>query len=239
MNHRLFDFIEKSPTAFHAVENVINTLNESGFIRLYEGTNWNLEKGKNYYVCRNGSAVLAFKVPTDDFGGFMIAASHSDSPCFKIKENPVACDNGYTKLSVERYGGMINATWLDRPLSVAGKVVFESEGTIRSILVDFEKPMAIIPNVAIHLNRSANENITYNAATDLVPIIGSESDCDDFKSKVAALAGVNSEDILSCDLFVYNVDKGAQFGDYISAPRLDDLQCVFASLDAFISAENS
>lgn len=236
MNNRLFDFIEKSPTAFHTVENIIHTLVEKGFISLQEGSVWNLERGKGYFVTRNDSSVIAFRIPQEKPQSFMIAASHSDSPCFKLKENSIFSANGYTKFSCEKYGGMINSTWLDRPLSVAGRVVYRDNDTIKSTLIDMVQCVAIIPNVAIHLNRKANEESALNASTDLVPVFSSVDSTDSFKSRIASLAGVNPEDILSSDLFLYNMDKGVCWEDFISAPRLDDLQCVFATLEAFVSS---
>ncbi len=239
MNNRLFDFIEKSPTAFHTVENIRNTLLEQEFISLSEGGVWKLERGKKYFVTRNGSSIIAFKVPSDKPQSFMIAATHSDSPCFKLKENPSFCDSGYTKFSCEKYGGMINSTWLDRPLSVAGRVVYRDNDAVKSTLIDMVQCVALIPNVAIHLNRKANEETTLNAATDLVPVFSTGDTADTFKSRISALVGVSPEAILSSDLFLYNMDKGVCWEDFISAPRLDDLQCVFASLTAFISAKAS
>ncbi|MBE6737046.1 MAG: M18 family aminopeptidase [Ruminococcaceae bacterium] len=237
MNKRLFEFIEKSPTAFHTVANICDTLISKGYERLYEGSKWKINKGGKYFVTRNDSSVVAFRIPADDFGGFMIAASHSDSPCFKLKENPVFTDSGYTKFSCEKYGGMINSTWLDRPLSVAGRVVYKDEDSIKSVLVDFKEPVALIPNVAIHLNRKANEESSLNAAVDLVPLVSLEDSTASFKASVAELSGTHEDNILSSDLFLYNADKGVCWSDFISAPRLDDLQCVFAALDAFVSAK--
>ena len=156
MNSNLLKFIENSPTAFHAVENVKAELKALGFAELYEGLKWNIQKGKGYFVRRNNSSVIAFKVPEDEFSGFMIAASHSDSPCFKIKENPELKDKFYLRLGVEKYGGMIDNTWLDRPLSIAGRVLVKTDTGVATKLVDFKEPCAIIPNVAILLNRKAN-----------------------------------------------------------------------------------
>ncbi len=237
MNNRLFEFIEKSPTAFHTVSNIAETLNLNGFIQLCEGQKWEINRGGKYYVTRNDSSVVAFKVPEDDFSGFMIAATHSDSPCFKLKENPVYSEGLYTKFSSERYGGMINSTWLDRPLSVAGRVVYTENNVVKSVLVDFKKPVAIVPNVAIHLNRKANEETSLHAAVDLVPLVSIGDSTSSFKASVAELSGVCEEDILSYDLFLYNADKGVCWSDFISAPRIDDLQCVFASMEAFIDAD--
>ncbi len=238
MNNRLFDFIEKSPTAFHTVANITRTLSENGFLQLREGSVWNLQKGKGYFVTRNGSSVIAFKIPDNKPQSFMVAASHSDSPCFKLKENSVFSENGYTKLSCEKYGGMINSTWLDKPLSVAGRVVFKDGDTIKSVLIDTKEAMAIIPSVAIHLNRKANEESTLNAAVDLVPLFATGDAKEDLLLSICELAGTTKENILSCDLFLYNMDKGVCWNDFISAPRLDDLQCVFASLEAFVGSDS-
>lgn len=238
MNNRLFDFIEKSPTAFHTVANITHLLNQKGFIKLREGSLWNLEKGKGYYLTRNGSSLIAFKVPENSPESFMIAATHSDSPCFKLKENSVFTDSGYTKFSCEKYGGMINSTWLDRPLSVAGRVVYKDGDLIKSALINMIQAVALIPSVAIHLNRKANEDTTLNPAVDLVPLFRTGDDKDTFLTRVSELAGVPADDVLSCDLFLYNMDKGICWEDFISAPRLDDLQCVFASVEAFLSAES-
>lgn len=238
MNNNLLKFIENSPTAFHAVENVKAELKALEFTELYEGLKWNIEKGKSYFVSRNNSSLIAFKVPEGDFKGFMISATHSDSPAFKIKENPELKDKFYTRLSVEKYGGMIDSTWLDRPLSIAGRVLVKTENGVSTKLVNFKEPVAIIPNVAIHLNRKANEGNALNAAVDLLPVVGvakDESKC--FLSAVAERADVNESDILSSDLFLYNREKGYEWGDFVSSPRLDDLQCVYASLKAFENSE--
>lgn len=240
MNEKLLKFIEISPTAYHAVENVKSELKENGFYELCEGKTWDIAKGKCYFVSRNNSSLIAFKVPESDFSGFMIGASHSDSPAFKIKENPDVKDKFYARLSVEKYGGMIDSTWLDRPLSVAGRVLLKDDNGVCTRLVDFKNPMALIPNVAIHLNRKANEGVSLNAAVDLMPVLNtSKDDTVDFLSRVAEELDVNKEDILSTDLYLYNCEKGYEWGDFVSSPRLDDLQCVFASLKAFENAETS
>lgn len=238
MNKKLFEFIEKSPTAFHVVANISNSLSENGFVQLKEGSVWNLEKGKNYYVTRNGSSIIAFKLPMSSAESFMIAASHSDSPCFKIKENPVFSENGYSKFSCEKYGGMINSTWLDRPLSIAGRIVYKDGDLIKTTLVDLVQAVAIIPSVAIHLNRKSNEDSALNAAVDLVPLFNTTEANGGFVERITAVTGIPAENILSSDLFLYNMDKGVLWEDFISAPRLDDLQCVYASLEAFLSAES-
>ncbi|MBQ2687745.1 MAG: M18 family aminopeptidase [Clostridia bacterium] len=236
MNNNLLKFIEASPTAYHSVASIKAELSGCGFTELFEGKPWNIEKGKDYFVTRNGSSIVAFKVPLGDFSGFMISASHCDSPAFKIKENPELKDKFYVRLSTEKYGGMIDSTWLDRPLSIAGRVLVKTENGVSVRLVDFKEPSAIIPNVAIHLNRKINEGVAYNAALDLLPLF-SLAESESFKSKVAVLAGVSEDDIVSTDLTLYNCEKGAVWNDFVSSPRLDDLQCVFASLVAFKNAE--
>ncbi len=237
MNKKMLEFIENSPTAFHAVENVKAELLKCGFTELYEGTKWNIEKGKSYFVSRNNSSLIAFKVPEGDFEGFMIAASHSDSPALKLKENPDVKDKFYVRLGVEKYGGMIDSTWLDRPLSVAGRVIVRSGNGISVRLVDFKEPCAIVPNVAIHLNRKANEGNALNAAVDMLPLVAvAKDESKGFLNMVSKKIGVSTEDVLGADLYLYNCEKGCEWGDFISSPRLDDLQCVFASLKAF---ENS
>lgn len=237
MNCELFDFISGSPTPFHTVDNIANILSARGFLQLNEGEKWNVEKGKGYFVSRNKSSLIAFKVPKGDFKGFMIGATHSDSPCFKLKSNAHITDGAYLRLSSERYGGMINSTWLDRPLSLAGRVLLSVNDRIETKLVDVKDPVAIIPNVAIHLNRNANEGVTYNPAVDLVPLFRlKETNAPSVLDLVSASLGVTSDDILSADLFLYNPEKPVHWGDFISAPRIDDLQCVFASVKGFVSS---
>ena len=237
MNKELFDFIKCSPTPFHAVKNVEETLEKAGFIPLCESEKWKLEKGKNYYVTRNGSSVIAFKVPKDGFCGFMMTASHCDSPTFKIKENPELADKHYVRLSTEKYGGMLCSTWLDRPLSVAGRIMVKTEKGVSMRLVDLKKPCAVIPNVAIHMNRNANDGVSYNPAVDMLPLY---SDGDGgLRRRIAENAGVEESDILATDIIVYNPQEGTEWNGFISAPRLDDLQCAFSALTAFISAEKN
>ena len=237
MNAKLFDYIAASPTAYHACAHTAEILSEDGCIELFENEKWTLEVGKSYFVRRNGSSVIAFKVPNKDFNGFMIAASHADSPCLKIKENPEIADKHYVRLSVEAYGGTIYSTWLDRPLSVAGRVTVKTEKGIEIRLVDTKDPIALIPNVAIHMNRTANSGMNYNAAVDLVPLYDGGDKKDTFKGLIAKAAKVSVEDIVTTDLFLYNPQKGYEWGDFISAPRLDDLQCAFGSLEAFLGAK--
>ncbi|MEW4415185.1 M18 family aminopeptidase [Clostridium sp. AN503] len=244
INKELLDFLDNSPSSFHAVANMKDMLEHEGYSRLLEGQKWELRPGAGYYVTRNDSALIAFKVPRQDFTGFQIMASHSDSPVFKIKANAeIEVDKKYVKLNVEKYGGMICSPWLDRPLSVAGRIVVRTEDGIASRLVNVDRDLMIIPNLAIHMNRSVNEGYEFNAQKDMLPLF-CDSDGSDVKgtflNMIAREAGVSSEDILDTDLFLYNRMKGTVLGlngEYIASPHLDDLQCAFASLKGFLAAE--
>lgn len=238
MNQKLFDYIAACPTAFHTCAHSAEMLRAAGYAELCEAQRWTLAPGGRYFVTRNGSSLIAFRVPADETAGFMMTAAHGDSPSFKIKENAELSDGTYLRLSVEKYGGMLCAPWLDRPLSVAGRVVVSEGNTLSTRLVDLKDPCAIIPNVAIHMNRSANDGTKYNAAVDMLPV-WMRSEKGSFRAAVARAAGVSESAVVTGDLFLYNPQSGAALGEYISAPRLDDLQCAFASLTAFLAAGES
>lgn len=241
---KLFNFIDESPTCFHAVANLEKMLDKEGFIRLDERNSWNIENRGKYYVNRNGSSVIAFTIPEKKPLGFHMVAAHSDSPCFKIKESPeIVVDDSYLKLNVEKYGGMIMSTWLDRPLSIAGRLIIKKKDALESRLVNLDKDAAIIPNLAIHMNRDMNKGIEYNPQTDMEPLIGEASSKKEYLKLLAKEADVSQEEILGCDLFLYNRDKCRLAGiddAFIMAPRLDDLECVFAGMTALVNekAEN-
>lgn len=240
INSELFEFIKNSPSAYHTVASVKTELVKNGFTELSEGENWQLSSGAGYFVTRNGTSVIAFRF-NSDARGFMIAASHSDSPSFRLKISPET-KGAYTRLSVERYGGMINYSWLDRPLSVAGRVVVRTERGIESRLVNIDRDVAVIPSVAIHMNRGVNDGYKFNPATDLLPLTATAEGEGKITSMLASLADASESDIISHDLFLYNRDEGRVIGsrdEFILAPRIDDLGCVFSSLKAFVSAEKS
>ena len=237
MNQALFSFIRNCPTAYHAVEQITSVLSKDGYTPLYEGQKWEVRPGGRYFVTRNGSSVIAFSVPAGEIRGFMPAAAHCDSPAFKIKENPELCDEMYVRLSTEKYGGMLCAPWMDRPLSVAGRVCLRTESGMATRNVDLQKPMAVIPSVAIHMNRAANENARYDPAVDMLPLLGTAAHKGSLLAAVAEALGVKAEDILSTDLFLYNPAEGVEWNGLIAAPRLDDLECVFAALEAFRAAK--
>ena len=239
MNNKLFDYIKKAPTAYHACANSAKILEKQGYTRLFEGEKWSLEAGKGYFVERNGSSLIAFRMPVEKPSCFMITAAHGDSPCFKVKENAELADSNYLRLSVERYGGMLCSTWLDRPLSIAGRVVVKSENGVEVKLFDLGAPCTLIPNVAIHMNRQANDGMSYNAAVDMLPLFGEAAEKGKYYTMVAEAAGVNKDDIISTDAFLYNADDGVEWGEFISAPRIDDLQCAFSALEAFTTSKSA
>ncbi len=243
--YKMLDFIEKSPCCYQAVENAKRRLEAAGYAPLMENRNWEIVPGGKYYVDRNGSSLIAFALPGKKMQGFHMIASHSDSPCFKIKENPeIAVENMYIKLNVEKYGGMILSTWLDRPLSAAGRVVAAQKMedgkmtfAVKNVAVD--RDLFVIPNVAIHMNRDMNKGVEYHVQTDMLPLYGSAGSSGDFQKLIAEAAGVKTEDILGGDLFLYNREKGRVFGareEFFCAPRLDDLACVYLSLQAMCHA---
>ena len=236
MNQALFDYIAASPTAYHATAHTAALLREAGYTELPECSEWALEAGKGYFVTRNGSSLIAFRVPaTKDFKSFMMTAAHDDTPGFKVKENAELPDGNYLRLSVERYGGVQYPSWLDRPLSIAGRVVVRTETGLASRLVDFGETCAFIPNVALHM-MNTNSGMNYNPAVDMVPLFGEASDAGSFRKRICQLIDVAEEDILTTDLFVYCNQEGIEWGNFISVPRLDDLQCAFASLTAFVES---
>ena len=236
MNNALFSYIAACPTAYNAVSHTAALLEAEGYQPLCESCRWPLEAGKGYYVTRNGSSLIAFRMPDGDFSGFMMTAAHGDSPCFKIKENAEITDGRHLRLSVERYGGMLCATWLDRPLSVAGRVTVRTDTGLAVKTLDLPDTHAVIPTVAIHMNRNANEGASYNAAVDMIPLLGEAADAGLLRHRVAEAAGVSEDAILTTDLFLYNPQPGFEWNGYISSPRLDDLQCAFASLTAFVES---
>ena len=238
---KLLDFIEKSPTAFQAVDEMQKRLTENGFEVLSEKEYWKLVPGGKYLVTRNNSALIAFCIPEKESRVFHIMASHSDSPSFKIKENPeIKVDNSYVKLNVEKYGGMLMAPWFDRPLSVAGRVIIRRNDGLEEKLVDIKRDLVMIPNLAIHMNREVNDGYKYNAQKDMLPLYGDIASKDTFMKTIAETAGVKEDDILAHDLFLYNRVKGTIWGaneEFVSSSRLDDLQCAFASLKGFLKGE--
>ncbi|MGN1151051.1 MAG: M18 family aminopeptidase [Lachnospiraceae bacterium] len=248
----LFQFIDNSPTCYQVIDQIGQRLMQVGYEKLSEKELWKIEAGGCYYVTRNDSSLIAFSIPKitgaeakssasmtlSQCRGFHIVAAHSDSPCFKLKENPeLTMENHYLKWNVEKYGGMILSTWLDRPLSVAGRVVVQDKGELITKLVNIEKDIAVIPNVAIHMNRDMNKGMEYNPQTDMSPLVGSIEQKNGYLALLAQEAGVEEEDILGQDIFLYNRDQCKRTGiegEWICGPRLDDLECVYGALEAMV-----
>ena len=234
----LRDFLDASVSAYHAVENLENTLKDQGYTRLSEAESWDIKPGGKYYVTRCGTAIIAFRIPKEAPKGFMMSASHSDRPTFKVKENGELAGN-YTRLAVERYGGMLIAPWLDRPLSIAGRVMVETEDGVESKLINIDKDLLLIPNVAIHMNRAANDGYKWNPAVDTLPLMGGK----DAKGKLNELLEKEAGGkILGHDLFLYVRQKSSVWGlndEYISSAALDDLECAWGCAQGFLEAGES
>lgn len=238
----MLDFLSESVSPYHVTQTAKRMLEECGYRELKESEEWSLECGGKYYVSRNLSSVIAFRIPTGDVEGFMMVASHSDAPTFKIKDQSEMCSQGYVRLNTERYGGSISATWLDRPLSVAGKIMVKQGNKLVARLVSVERDLLMIPNVAIHMNRNANDGFTYKANVDTVPLLGDDTAKGSFRKIIADAAGVDEQSIVSTDLFLVNRTRGTVWGanlEYVSAPKLDDLECVYTSLRGFLAAEQT
>ena len=236
--YNLMSFLDASPSVYPAVANLETELKNAGYVPLAEGDDWNLIPGGKYYLTRGGSAIMAFRIPEGKPTGFMMSASHSDRPTFKVKENG-ELNGTYTRLAVERYGGMIIAPWLDRPLSVAGRVLVETENGIESKLLNVDRDLLLIPNVAIHMNRQANDGYKWNPAVDVLPLMGGK----DTKGKFAAiLEETAGSKILGSDLFLYVREKARIWGleeEYVSSAALDDLECAWGCTQGFLNAAES
>ena len=235
----LFDFIDQNPTAFHVVENVSKRLETAMYSELSEGEEWRLSKGRKCYVKRNGSSLIAFAIPKGEIKGFHIFSAHTDSPSFRLKENAEVCfEDNYVRLNVEKYGGMILSSWLDRPLSVAGRVVVKGKDGLEEKLVNVDRDLLQIPNVAIHMNGDLNKGYTYSVQSDMLPLF-SGAPKGKLDEMIANAAGVSKDDILGRDLFLYPRQKGTLIGadgEFAVSARLDDQACVFAGLKGLLES---
>ena len=234
----LCDFLDASHSVYHAAAYLAGELETAGYTRLYEGDSWDLVPGGKYYLVRGGTAVMAFRIPAGKPKGFLMSASHSDRPTFKVKENAELAGT-YTRLAVERYGGMLIAPWLDRPLSIAGRVMVETENGVQARLVDIDRDLLMMPNVAIHMNRQANDGYKYNPAVDTLPLLGGK----DAKGKLdALLEEAAGGTILGRDLYLYIRQKASVWGldnEYLSSAALDDLECAWSCTRGFLAAAES
>lgn len=243
MARDLMSFIDRAKTPYHAVQYSGELLKEEGFKQLNLNETWNLRIGAGYFV-DYGSAIVAFKIQSKD-GGFQIVGSHTDSPSIALKPKAIIKENGYVKLNTEIYGGPILNTWLDRPLSLAGRVILRSGNPMEptEVLVDLEKPVAIIPNLAIHLNREVNKGVELNKQKDMLPLVSLAGDFiseDYLIHKLAEFLKIEKQGILNYELSLYDPAESCFVGfneEFISAPRLDNLAMLYASLRGLIDSE--
>ena len=234
----LMTFLDGAPSVYHAVEQLRRMFEDAGYTRLDEGGRWDLQVGGKYYLTRGGSAIVGFRIPCADPQGILMTASHSDRPTFKIKENG-ELDGNYVRIATEKYGGMLMAPWFDRPLSVAGRVMVETEAGVQTKLVNIDRDLMMIPNVAIHMNRKANDGYAYNPTSDTIPVLGGK----DAKGRLMALLEEQAGgEILAHDLFLYNRDRAKVWGaqeEFFSAQAIDDLECAWSTVKGFLTAGES
>lgn len=245
----LIEFLYKSPTAYHSVKVIKEVLTSKGFIEIKEEEKWNLQKEGKYYVAKNDSALIAFTVGRGEIeeAGFKLIGAHTDSPGFRIKAKPeMLSENKYIKLNTEVYGGPLLYTWFDRPLGIAGKVALKGESTLkpRVELININRPILIIPSVAIHMNRNVNEGFAVNKQKDTLPLLGlinEKFEKDNYLIKILAEElKVEADEIIGFDLGLYEIEKGSIMGineEFISAGRLDDLWMVYAGMKALIDSD--
>jgi len=244
-SQELLTFLQKSPTAFHAIENMKEELINDGYTELLEGRHWDIKVGGKYFVTRNNYSIIALNIGTKlDHYSFNIAASHSDYPTFKIKENAeIEVKGKYTQLNTEGYGGMLCATWFDRPLSIAGRVLVKNNNHFITKLLNIDRDLVMIPNVAIHMNRTVNDGYAYNNQIDMLPLFGgSNTKMGDLKKLIAKELNVDEKDIYGSDLYLYSRIAPSIWGaneEFISSKHLDDLQCGFTSLKGFLRGYNA
>lgn len=234
----LCEYLDSAKSVYHSAEGLRKRLENEGYQYLSESDRWELQPGGKYYLVRGGTALMAFRIPEGKPTGFMMSAGHSDRPTFKMKENPVL-DGKYRRLAVEPYGGMLMSTWLDRPLSLAGRVLVEHNGTIESRIIDVDKDLLMIPNVAIHMNRQVNDGCKWNPAVDMIPLMGSAAGERELMAMLEELAGGR---ILGHDLYLYVRQRSSVWGldeEYISAPAIDDLTSIWCCLEGFLASKQS
>ncbi|WP_372986792.1 M18 family aminopeptidase [Marinobacter sp.] len=245
-NKDLIEFLNSSPTPWHAVSTMKSRLDAAGFEQLDERDDWSLDRNRGYYVIRNGSSIVAFRTGNKDVStsGIRMVGAHTDSPCLKVKPNPELRRKGYFQLGVEVYGGVLLNPWFDRDLSLAGRVTLLDEaGEVQDVLVDFRKPVGFIPSLAIHLDREANNNRSINAQTDLPPVLMqvSEDDTTSFadllSQQVAAESGIKARKVLGYELSFYEAQRAEFVGlrnEFVASARMDNLLSCYIGLQSLI-----
>ncbi|NLC08955.1 MAG: M18 family aminopeptidase [Gammaproteobacteria bacterium] len=248
MHSALFEFLTQSPTPFHATQSLASTLTTAGFTELNEREPWQLEPAGQYFVRRNDSSIIALRLGQRPLTeqGLRVIGAHTDSPCLKVKPQPEINSQGYWQLGVEVYGGVLLLPWFDRDLSLAGRVTFTQDGQLQSRLIDFKTPIAVIPSLAIHLNREANKGWEVNAQKELPPVLTQLSGQEekDFRALLAVQLhhehGLQNVQVLDYELSFYDTQAPAHIGlqqDFIASARLDNLLSCFVGLDALLSAD--
>lgn len=246
----MINFIYESPTAFNATENIKNTLLKNGFERLLEKDSWELKEKGKYFVTKHDSSLIAFKVGEDiKNNGFNLIGAHTDAPSFKIKGSRAIIDSDtYIKLNTEVYGGPILNTWFDRPLGIAGKVFLKGENSLNPIEknININKPIVLIPNIAIHMNREVNKGMEYNPAKNTLPIVGLVTKTLEKNDYILEIIkdelNIKKEDILEFELFLYAYEKGLVMGlnnEFVLSSRLDDLSMIYTGLEGLLNSKNS
>ena len=231
-------FLDAAHSNFHALAYLRSLLEEAGYVCLQERAAWKLVPGEKYYVQRGGTALVAFRLPEEPATGFLMSASHCDRPCFKVKEN-FELNGVYLRMAVERYGGQILHTWLDRPVSIAGRVTVETDNGVENHLVDIDRDLALIPSVAIHMNRQVNDGYKWNPAVDMLPLLGGKDAAGKLMAELEQQVGGR---ILGHDLYLYIRQKSTVWGvdgEYVSSAALDDLECVWGCTQGFLKAAPS
>lgn len=239
--NELKEYLDNSPVNYYAIKNVKDYLKDNGYRELQETKPFDVKKGDKVFVTRNGTTLIALNIGNKlDTYSYHIVASHCDSPCFKLKIECDSMTDKYNKINVEPYGGMLCSTWLDRPLSVAGRVIVKENNGVSSRLVNLDDQYVMIPNKCIHFNRDANNGYVYNMASDMQPFYAFEQEIS-YRSVLAKKLKIKESDIKSFDLFLYNAEKALVWGmdkEFISSSRLDDLECVFTSMKGFVDSSN-
>ena len=244
-NRELGNFIDQSPTPFHAVSTMSVMLTDAGFNALSEAEDWDLQPGGKYFVTRNGSSLIAFVVGTDPLAetGIRMAGAHTDSPCLMVKPQPELLNNQYYQLGVEVYGGALLNPWFDRDLSIAGRLIYtDKDGQLKQKLVNFDDPVAMIPSLAIHLDREANSGRTVNAQTDIPPILMQAEEKQDFQQLLRERFLKDGEQVMDYELCLYDVQRAATLGlkkEFFASARLDNLLSCFVATKALIEAQTN
>lgn len=240
--NKFLEFINDTPTAYHAVKELKEILLNYGYVEIIESDKWNLKSGGKYFMSRNMSSLVAFTIPEDEIKAFNISAAHLDSPTFKLKPNFNLDKGRYLKFNTEVYGGPIYNTWMDRPLGIAGRVIISQENKLQSKLINIKEGVCFIPNLPIHYNRNVNKGVELNPQVDLLPIFADKTIGQASLNKIISKnLNIVEEEIISSDLYLTNLDRGMLVGankEFIMAPQIDNLECSYSLIKALIASEN-